>query len=163
MRVSHAEFAFAVTRAAVGSGWPWGMAEELARAAAHAPCGGDEAIEAAIWACGPGKAAAMAAPAAMDAMIAGRAMEPLRHHGQPALFHGFVAAASATYAEALEANDDGEALTIRRGGEAPCKPSARDVTPGLWAKLNALAAKTYVPSNEESRLAGAGAGLTDND
>ncbi|WP_438959161.1 hypothetical protein [Nereida sp.] len=34
---------------------------------------------------------------------------------------------------------------------------------GLNAHLNTLAAKTYVPASDASRLAGAGAGLTDND
>ncbi|MFV1875593.1 hypothetical protein [Nioella sp.] len=31
------------------------------------------------------------------------------------------------------------------------------------AALNAFAHRTYAPATEESRLAGAGAGLTDND
>lgn len=43
----------------------------------------------------------------------------------------------------------------------PCKRIAMD--PTLWAHLNKLAAKTYVPATEASRLSGAGAGLTDND
>jgi len=37
------------------------------------------------------------------------------------------------------------------------------MSPTLWAHLNKLAAKTYVPASEASRIAGAGAGLTDND
>ena len=32
-----------------------------------------------------------------------------------------------------------------------------------WEKLGALAYKTYVPASEQSRISGAGAGLTDND
>lgn len=32
-----------------------------------------------------------------------------------------------------------------------------------WNQLNALANKTYVPASDHSRIAGAGAGLTDND
>jgi hypothetical protein len=38
-----------------------------------------------------------------------------------------------------------------------------DVEDGLWRDLQALAARTYVPASEHSRLAGAGAGLSDND
>ena len=35
--------------------------------------------------------------------------------------------------------------------------------PENWKRLNALAHKTYAPATEESRLLGAGAGLSDND
>jgi len=38
-----------------------------------------------------------------------------------------------------------------------------DVADGDWSEIGALAARTYVPASEQSRLAGAGAGLTDND
>ena len=38
-----------------------------------------------------------------------------------------------------------------------------DVPEALWAKVDALAAQTYVPASEQSRASGAGAGLTDND
>lgn len=37
------------------------------------------------------------------------------------------------------------------------------VNDAAWTETTALAARTYVPSTEESRRAGAGAGLTDND
>jgi hypothetical protein len=37
------------------------------------------------------------------------------------------------------------------------------VPDALWSQLEAWAAKTYVPASEASRIAGAGAGLTDND
>lgn len=44
---------------------------------------------------------------------------------------------------------------------ASCHPVT--VPPDDWAIWARLAAKTYVPETAESRLAGAGAGLTDND
>ena len=37
------------------------------------------------------------------------------------------------------------------------------VDPGDWQKLGVYAALTYVPETDASRMAGAGAGLTDND
>ena len=40
----------------------------------------------------------------------------------------------------------------------PCK-----VDKQIWQSLNSLAAQTYVPETESSRLSGAGAGLVDND
>lgn len=38
-----------------------------------------------------------------------------------------------------------------------------DVTPQNWARLSAFAHRTFAPATEESRLLGAGAGLSDND
>jgi hypothetical protein len=43
------------------------------------------------------------------------------------------------------------------------KPARLTIDPEDMAKWQALAAKTYVPESAQSRLAGAGAGLTDND
>ncbi len=50
------------------------------------------------------------------------------------------------------------------------RPSAADVIPAgvaadpaVWAALEQWAARTYVPASLQSRLAGAGAGLSDND
>lgn len=37
------------------------------------------------------------------------------------------------------------------------------VDPQLWSRLAVLEARTYVPASTQSRLAGAGAGLSDND
>jgi hypothetical protein len=41
--------------------------------------------------------------------------------------------------------------------------SGRAVDARTWHRLNELAQRTFAPATEESRLAGAGAGLTDND
>ncbi len=48
--------------------------------------------------------------------------------------------------------------------ETPTSPT-KDITAraDVWERLSALAFKTYVPESEASRLAGAGAGLLDND
>lgn len=49
------------------------------------------------------------------------------------------------------------------GPRLPLQPGGVEVAPDDWAVLKALAARTYVPATEESRLHGAGAGLKDND
>lgn len=49
-------------------------------------------------------------------------------------------------------NDDLEAVS-----------GAQDIPATLWSQLNVFAKRTYVPASEASRLAGAGAGLIDND
>ena len=41
--------------------------------------------------------------------------------------------------------------------------AGRSVHTECWGRLTALAHRTYAPATEASRLAGAGAGLTDND
>lgn len=43
------------------------------------------------------------------------------------------------------------------------QPGGIEVAPDDWTVLKALAARTYVPATEESRLRGAGAGLKDDD
>ena len=58
------------------------------------------------------------------------------------------------------------ALTIRAAGSlANANPSHTRAEPeeAAWAVLNRFAHKTYAPATEESRLLGAGAGLSDND
>lgn len=55
-------------------------------------------------------------------------------------------------------------LAHARGIGPEAKPlGAREVGQPLWQALEIWAARTYVPATEASRLAGAGAGLTDND
>lgn len=48
---------------------------------------------------------------------------------------------------------------------APPIPAARgvDVDAAVWTRADAYARRTYVPASEDSRLSGAGAGLSDND
>ena len=60
---------------------------------------------------------------------------------------------------------NGTDLILTPASDAPAMPRAGSVTVSdqLWVFLSDLAAKTYVPATEASRLAGAGAGLTDND
>ncbi|MDC0658091.1 DUF3726 domain-containing protein [Leisingera sp. SS27] len=62
--------------------------------------------------------------------------------------------------------DAADRLTIRAAGNiAQPNPSCTRAEPeeSVWATLNRYAHKTYAPATEESRLLGAGAGLSDND
>ncbi|KIC12182.1 hypothetical protein RA19_02745 [Leisingera sp. ANG-M1] len=62
--------------------------------------------------------------------------------------------------------DTAASLTIRAEGSLPASaPLATRAEPeeAGWAVLNRFAHKTYAPATEESRLLGAGAGLSDND
>ncbi|MEM8976063.1 MAG: DUF3726 domain-containing protein [Pseudomonadota bacterium] len=57
----------------------------------------------------------------------------------------------------VSGDDDGTDPAFRLSNERP------DVPDALWAQVDVLAARTYVPASEQSRASGAGAGLTDND
>lgn len=62
--------------------------------------------------------------------------------------------------------DHAAQLRVRLGGTmgAPRKSSSRMIPDaGIWERLNQYAHRTYAPATEESRLLGAGAGLSDND
>ncbi|MBR9650375.1 DUF3726 domain-containing protein [Thalassovita aquimarina] len=69
---------------------------------------------------------------------------------------------------------EGDALTVRSAEHVYCRraraiPAAmtftadRDVDADTWSRLGDFAQRTFAPATEASRLAGAGAGLTDND
>ncbi|HEV7254918.1 MAG TPA: DUF3726 domain-containing protein [Mesorhizobium sp.] len=81
-----------------------------------------------------------------------------------------VGADIAQAATALDGLDAGDGLTIsllpasRPPGGSPPRPAEPVAIPeGLWRRFGRLAALTYVPASDRSRLAGAGAGLVDND
>lgn len=163
MKLSLNEFETAVRKAAVGAGLPWGLADELAAACVQVAAAGGEAAAEALWALEDDRLV-REAPAALDAAASGEAAR-LAHHGHPALAHGYVRAAAAEYRLGFVADDDGAALLIRQAGEVgAARPPARvAVNADDWARIGALAHRTYVPSTAESRAKGAGAGLTDND
>ena len=51
----------------------------------------------------------------------------------------------------------------RASGDLASRYDPDDTSDTGWDRLTALAHKTYVPASDQSRLHGAGAGLTDND
>lgn len=64
----------------------------------------------------------------------------------------------------IEAVCDAAGISLTRGSDGSALPAHRPaVTAEVWRQLDEFACKTYVPETEASRLAGAGAGLTDND
>jgi hypothetical protein len=77
------------------------------------------------------------------------------------------AAAAAMTAEAPAVSVAPAAADARGAAGAarprPARHHGRAVYAAAWAGLERLAHRTYAPATERSRLAGAGAGLTDND
>jgi hypothetical protein len=60
-------------------------------------------------------------------------------------------------------NWDGLTVTLSDTTVLTAKCNPATIPQQDWSVWSACAAKTYVPETEASRLAGAGAGLTDND
>lgn len=67
---------------------------------------------------------------------------------------------------AADLSGEAHSLSLQTGGtvsNAIPHQSRAHPSPDAWAKLEAFAQRTYAPETQESRLKGAGAGLSDND
>jgi len=167
------EIAGLVQKAARGAGFPVGQAEDLGRVAVYlASTGASVApITAALreppdkihvsWAdaavhihSGP---AALIGPVIGDAFGLGYTTAVLADVAHGPLVGAFLAESGvATY---------WKEATVTRSDTTVLQPTCEPVTVPQddWQFWLTLAAKTYVPETETSRLGGAGAGLTDND
>lgn len=196
-------------RATRGAGYPWGLAEEAAKATrwlcAHGVDGcrhladlletglaGDLAahmpeISGTDWQ-GQGRLCPIGAGAGLSDLAARLAEGPvtLRDVSHPALVLPFAARAALVHGSAVEVTCNGETVQTDgcslSGGDA-FATGCGDVHVAIfkdrvvnrsfvsrfvpsndaWATLERLAHKTYAPATEQSRLAGAGAGTSDND
>lgn len=109
---------------------------------------------------------AMAAPAMWDAFQCGAKRVVLHGLDWPQLLWPVILRAEQLYGLELRFDvTDPQTVMVslsEHGGVKPLgDPQPVPLVP--LAKLEALAAKTYVPASEASRQAGAGAGLSDND
>jgi len=167
------EVAGMVQKAARGAGLPTGQAEDLGRVAAYlAGTGGRIApVTAALqepickvdvtWTDsgvhinqGP---AALIGPIARDAFAMGHTTAVLADVSHAPLVAAFLAENGIALKWDKKRVSPSDTTVLK----ATCKPV--HIPPADWAIWAELAAKTYVPETEASRLAGAGAGLTDND
>ena len=173
MKISLNEVGGLVLKAARGAGYAIGHAEDLSRLAMFLAGTGqslklvDAALAAgsnaptvtwddALVVIGAGSNL-IAGVIARDALLSGVAKAVMSDEAQVEMAKVLLAS------EGYVPNADG--LTLRMGGasEAPKPSGPVDLDDRYFAAWGALAAKTYVPETEASRLAGAGAGLTDND
>jgi len=135
--------------------------------------------------------AAMHGPSALDLLVAGAAPDGVMLHDldSPRLLVGLAGVAAGLHHMGFVIRDDrGAACTVsgeHLAGEFALDPTRvhvriaapQDATPEgeqastgqivvdeiMWTRLNEYAARTYVAATEQSRVSGAGAGLTDND
>lgn len=178
MKRSLNELCGMVLKAARGAGVPLGHCEDLAAVAGYLAATDAVALECLRDAlAGPfdgvlGQSAdgqlritqgavVMVGPYCVDGFQAGCTQIQIDNCPEPRLIFAYCAAAGLGVSHEF----DGDTLILTRVDEAPAVPAAAPVTvaQSLWEYLNGLASKTYVPATEASRLAGAGAGLTDND
>ena len=179
MKRSLNEIGGMVLKAARGAGIPLGHCDDMAIAAIylaatdpirldcvidalsgeHAPCSivvdNDEA-------CIQGARAAMAGPAAVDAINAGLRTVVFRDLDAPRIVLALIAAHRLRVDHRFEG---GDLIVNALAGNAPMPPGHGHITvsAALWNGLGAFAANTYVPASDASRRAGAGANLNDND
>jgi hypothetical protein len=172
MRRSVNELRALVLKAARGAGVPLGCGEDLAQGAVTLASSDPShlteltvALAAPFEA--PGERVALAGPSAIDRVIAYGEVLRLESLDAPALLVAMVEDANSARDARILAARDGDVVTLTPSEEVPTPLTRRsgplEVDPDLWRHLESLAAKTYVPASEASRVAGAGAGLTDND
>ncbi len=164
-----------VLKAARGAGVPLGHAEDFARAVGILAMCNPEALpsllnaldgpfevtisEAPLTLTGP---LIMCAPMAIDALRAGEPEVVLANVTPPELLDAYLQNAAQDYD--LHVKNDNGHLTQSAKPQTPDIPVRTVTVPdALWLVWETHAEKTYVPETESSRLAGAGAGLTDND
>lgn len=98
----------------------------------------------------------------------------LARQGKTAVALGWNGVALVTDGSCVEVSGDAGDLTCDLAESVTIRPAAPLATtherisratpaPGAWEVLQELAGKCHAPATEESRLLGAGAGLTDND
>ena len=179
-----------VRKAARGVGLSWGLAEEAGRAARWLCAQGQDGVGAAAKALVGPKSdhCTFALGAGLADCAAGLRNGPAQFKDvkSPQLFLPFAAMAAKMLQGTVEIDCDGRCamtngrlltlsddfpdhasiVTVRvidvsLGTECPMSRAMPDLED--WAQLEALASLTYAPATDESRLNGAGAGLSDND
>ncbi len=175
----------ALLKAGRGAGLPLGLAEDLAFCAPDIALGDTDTILSEVLTClaqpfdpatadlsGQGTVMGtgnplMTLPSALDLLSAGNG--PIMLNDVPnALANALIAGRQRIERRALWADWIEPGKLILHGWKsghfsAPSQPERVSVAPALLTGLQDFAANTYVPESEASRLAGAGAGLTDND
>ncbi len=178
MKRSINEISGMVLKAGRGAGLPLGHCEDLALAAGYmaktdplsldilpralkAPFAAPRVDFQADITIVNGEQAVMVAPIVVDVLRAGHSVVSLADIDHPQIIFALCAACQIGVMHEFS----GTKLTLSRSGEAaaPPSPSPATIAQSVWDALDALAQNTYVPATEASRLAGAGAGLTDND
>ncbi len=162
MRVSRSEFEATVRKAARGADWPAALAEDLSKAAGALAATGGAGGELGLGMVVEDQRNTLAATiSAFELSLGGEAATVTGASAE--LLAGCALSLSAEHGVGFDVQADGESAAISLASEEPVEIVEIFVSSDVWASLQKLAQKSYVPASEASRLAGAGAGLTDND
>lgn len=162
MRVSRSEFEATVRKAARGADWPAALAEDLSRAAGALAATGGAGGELGLNMVESDQRDILAATiTAFELSLGGEASTVTGASAD--LLAGCALCLGAEHRVGFDLRAEGDRATISVTHEKPAEIVEIFVSPDVWASLQALAHKSYVPASAASRLAGAGAGLTDND
>lgn len=169
MQLSLNEVETTVTKAAQGCGLDFGIAAEIGAATAWLCARGLDGVSAAVavFSAGPDPRTIVdrLGIAIVDLVVAQRSPLPAVGCSSPLMLRALAARVGCSVQ--LDGSE------VESGGTwvvDPCRPPEVSTAEGEvvaaiaeWEQILAWAALTYVPSSERSRIAGAGAGLTDND
>lgn len=162
MRVSRSEFEAVVRKAARGAEWPAALAEDLSRAAGALAATGGAGGELGLKMVEADQRGSLAATMTAFEMSLGGTPSDVTG-ASPDLLAGCALCLGAEHGVGFDISADGDAATISVTPPKPVEIVEIFVSPEVWSSLQTLAHKSYVPASAASRLAGAGAGLTDND
>ena len=187
------EIEAALRKAAVGAGYPTGLAISMAEAGLWLCRHGADGLNAVLATTHGGAACAgftleisghthtircavagLCGPSVFEMLVTGQAERiVLDGVDSPTLLAGFAGTIGAATGSSFEFSSDPHQAAPTTRIEIRWSPTPRydppvtrhgiEVDPAMWAAVNELAARTYVPATDESRRQGAGAGLTDND
>lgn len=171
MILSRNEVAATLHKAARGQGMPLGHADMFVPAAVRAlGTYQDFADQVTLALAGPHACnqtrVAMAGPIAIDALLCGADEVALPMLDCPELLFVMLCIVYDNNRLPVAVDVMGNGLVLRRSTElmyAEPGSGPLDITDKAWAQWQTWAAQTYVPATDQSRLSGAGAGLTDND
>lgn len=191
MIVSRNEIEATCHRAALGVGLPHGFAEDAATIAAWLAAGGVDVAAIMLAALSSveqnriplpcfshdGNVWRSAEHAIVPSLVAGpcaadllradpRAAVEIYRTDEPKVIAAALAIAGLDGTDVPLVRGQSMRLAARRG-KPPSPPGQRAegfaVADAVWQELLSFAARTYVPASEQSRIKGAGAGLSDND
>lgn len=173
MKCSQNELASLIKKAAMGCGYPEGLAKEISAAALLLSSHNAEVALACLTNQGAW-CVALHGPAFFDQAYMALSMgdtqcvsDILHDVDCVEMLEALALAAQQNYGLITEIDsretETRLSVTLDAPTPQPQRLGAMDVPETIYKALDALAQKTYVPATAASRLKGAGAGLTDND
>ena len=145
-------------KAALGSGFPIGLADVISSAGVWLCVRDLDGIGAALEALDADSIMLLAGVAGVGATNSGVAFALIFDDASIIIDSQPLEASELPISERLEIE-----ITEPRGQRFQPRRGAVTVDVDRWETICELAARIYVPATDESRLSGAGAGLTDND